>query len=237
MKAGRSMNLFIKRLFDIVAALLLSVIFIPVWIIVAIAIKADSKGSIFFKQERRTKDGRVFWMFKFRTMVADAEQMGAGLFVYEDDDRVTKVGHFLRNTSIDELPQLFNILKGDMSFIGPRPCVKYELGDFETLNSTYKKRFQMKAGLTGLAQCNERNCCGWDKKVLYDNEYIDLFKKRGILIDIAILFKTVFFVFSRKHVYETKADESMTAEEAAKAEEERIIRLAHLPDGDENNEV
>ncbi|MCR4615075.1 MAG: sugar transferase [Clostridiales bacterium] len=228
------MNLFLKRLFDIVSALILFILLIPAWMIVSIAIKADSKGPVLFRQDRRTKDGRVFQMLKFRTMVMDAEHMGAGLFVYEDDTRLTKVGRFLRNTSIDELPQILNILRGDMSVVGPRPCVKYELGDFDTLNSTYKKRFQMKAGLTGLAQCSERNDCSWDKKVVYDNEYIDLFRKKGILIDIKILFKTLLLVFSKKNVYETKADESMTAEEAAKAEEERIIRLAHLPDGEEN---
>mgnify|MGYP002509152430 CR=1 FL=1 len=85
-------------------------------------------------------------------MVVDAEKSGAGLFNYKDDPRVTKVGRFLRNSSIDELPQLFNIFKGDMSVVGPRPCVVYELGDFDTLNKRYKKRFEMKAGLTGLAQ-------------------------------------------------------------------------------------
>ena len=128
-------------------------------------------------------------MIKFRSMVVNAEQMGAGLFNYENDPRVTKVGRFLRDTSIDELPQLFNILSGDMSVIGPRPCVTYELGDFETLNKKYKKRFQMKAGLTGWAQVKGRNDITWDEKVTYDNEYIDLFKQQGILIDIRILFE------------------------------------------------
>ena len=142
------LNLFIKRCFDFVSCLIAVILLTPVWIIVAIAIKLDSKGSIFFKQGRRTKDGRVFQMLKFRSMVVDAEKQGTGLFSYDNDPRVTKVGAFLRKTSIDELPQFFNVLKGDMSLVGPRPCVTYELGDFDTLNKKYKKRFQVKGGIT-----------------------------------------------------------------------------------------
>ena len=119
-------------------------------------------------------------MYKFRSMIVDAEKMGAGLFNYKDDPRVTKVGKFLRKSSLDELPQLFNIFFGDMSVVGPRPCVTYELGDFETLNKKYKKRFQVKAGLTGLAQVKGRNDISWDEKVTYDNQYVDGFKKYGI---------------------------------------------------------
>lgn len=224
------MNLFLKRAFDIVSAGIVSIILLPVWIIVAIAIKLDSKGPVFFRQGRRTKDGRIFQMFKFRSMVVNAEQMGAGLFNYENDPRVTKVGRVLRNTSIDELPQLFNILKGDMSVVGPRPCVTYELGDFDTLNKKYKKRFQVKAGLTGWAQVKGRNDISWDEKVTYDNEYVDLFQKQGVLIDIRILFESVIKVFKKENIYENKTDSSMTDEEAAKFEEEEIIRIAHLPD-------
>lgn len=223
-------NLFIKRLFDIASSGLLALILTPLWIIVAIWIKTDSKGPVFFKQGRRTKNGRVFNMLKFRSMVVNAEQMGTGLFNYENDPRVTKAGRFLRNTSIDELPQLFNILKGDMSVVGPRPCVTYELGDFETLNKRYKKRFEVKAGLTGLAQVKGRNDISWDEKVGYDNQYVDEFKRIGVLADIKILFDSVIKVFKKEDIYENKADESMTDAEAAKFEEEEIIRIAHLPD-------
>lgn len=125
----------IKRSFDLCASLAGCVVLIPVWIGVAIAIKCDNKGPVFFKQERRTKDGHVFKMLKFRSMVANAEHMGTGLFSYDNDPRITKVGKFLRKTSIDELPQLINVLKGDISLVGPRPCVKYELGDFDTLST------------------------------------------------------------------------------------------------------
>lgn len=224
------LNQIIKRLFDIVSSCLLILLLIPLWIIVAIAIKLDSKGPVFFKQGRRTKDGRVFQMLKFRSMVVDAENMGAGLFNYENDPRVTRIGRFLRNSSIDELPQLFNILKGDMSVVGPRPCVTYELGDFDTLNKRYKKRFTVKAGLTGLAQVKGRNDISWDEKVGYDNSYVDEFKKYGALEDIKILFWSVIKVFKKEDIYENKADSSMTDEDAAKLEEEEIIRNAHLPD-------
>jgi lipopolysaccharide/colanic/teichoic acid biosynthesis glycosyltransferase len=220
-------NLFIKRVFDIVSSGLLALILTPLWIIVAIWIKTDSKGPVFFKQGRRTKGGRVFQMLKFRSMVVNAEQMDAGLFNYENDPRVTKAGRFLRNTSIDELPQLFNILKGDMSVVGPRPCVTYELGDFETLNKRYKKRFEVKAGLTGLAQVKGRNDIRWDDKVGYDNQYVDEFKRIGVIEDIKILFESVIKVFKKEDIYENKADESMTDAEAAKFEEEEIIRIAH----------
>lgn len=221
---------FFKRIFDIFSSFIAILLLIPVWIIIPVAIKCDSKGPVFFKQERRTKNGKVFKMLKFRSMVVNAEQSGAGLFNYKDDPRVTKVGRFLRNSSIDELPQLFNIFKGDMSVVGPRPCVRYELGDFETLNKKYKKRFEMKAGLTGLAQVKGRNDISWDEKVEYDNQYIDNFKRHGIFTDIKILWLSVIKVFKKEDIYENKADENLDDAEAARLEEEKIIRLAHLPD-------
>jgi lipopolysaccharide/colanic/teichoic acid biosynthesis glycosyltransferase len=224
------LNLFIKRAFDIASSGFLALLLTPLWIVVSIWIKIDSKGPVFFKQGRRTKNGRVFSMLKFRSMVVNAESMGAGLFNYENDPRVTKAGRFLRNSSIDELPQLFNILKGDMSVVGPRPCVTYELGDFDTLNKRYKKRFEVKAGLTGLAQVKGRNDISWDEKVGYDNQYVDEFKSIGILIDLKILFWSVIKVFKKENIYENKADNSMTDAEAAEFEEEEIIRIAHLPD-------
>ena len=224
------MNLFIKRVFDIVSSSLFAILLIPLWIIVSIAIKVDSQGPVLFKQGRRTKDGRVFEMLKFRSMVVNAEKTGAGLFNYENDPRVTKVGRFLRDTSIDELPQLWNIVRGDMSVVGPRPCVTYELGDFDTLNKRYRKRFEVKAGLTGLAQVKGRNIFSWDDKVAYDNQYVDEFKRIGVIEDIKILAWSVGKVFKKDDIYESKADESMTDAEAARLDEAEIIRMAHLPD-------
>lgn len=224
------LNLGLKRIFDIVASFIAIVLLTPVWIGASIAIKRDSEGPVFFQQERRTKDGKVFRMLKFRSMVINAEKMGTGLFNYENDPRVTKVGRKLRDSSVDELPQLFNIFLGTMSVVGPRPCVKYELGEFETLNNRYKKRFQVKAGLTGLAQIKGRNDISWDEKVTYDNEYVDKFGKIGIFEDIYILILSVFRAFRNENIYESKVDEAMDDAEAAKAAEEEIIRIAHMPD-------
>ncbi|MBQ8783086.1 MAG: sugar transferase [Clostridia bacterium] len=225
-----SLNLFLKRFFDIIISGFALVLLLPVWVAVAVAIKMDSDGPVLFKQERRTKGGRVFQMYKFRSMVVNAEGMGTGLFNYENDPRVTKVGKWLRNSSVDELPQLWNVFKGDLSLVGPRPCVKYELGDFDTLNKKYKKRFEVKGGIAGLAQVKGRNENSWDEKVTYDNQYIEDFKKQGILLDIKILFETAIKVFKKQDIYEEKADSSMDDAEAAKLAEEEIIRLAHLPD-------
>lgn len=223
------LNLFIKRLFDICSSAVAIIILIPLWVIVAIAIKMDSKGPVLFKQGRRTKDGKVFKMWKYRSMVVNAENMGSGLFSYDNDPRITKVGAFLRKTSIDELPQLFNVLMGDISVVGPRPCVTYELGDFDTLNKKYKKRFGMKGGITGLAQCKGRNENSWDEKVTLDNEYIDLFKEEGFWLDIKILWWTIAKVFQSANINEEQR-EGMTDEESAALDDEEVKRIAHLPD-------
>lgn len=222
-------NLFIKRLFDICSSAVAIVFLLPLWIIVGIWIKIDSKGPILFKQGRRTKDGRIFSMWKYRSMVENAENMGSGLFSYDDDPRITKAGAFIRKASIDELPQLFNVLAGDISVVGPRPCVTYELGDFDTLNKKYKKRFQMKGGITGLAQCKGRNENSWEEKVTLDNEYIDRFKTEGFWLDIKIIWWTVAKVFQSVNINETKR-EGMTAEESAALDDEEVKRIAHLPD-------
>lgn len=223
------LNLFIKRLFDICSSACAIVVLLPVWIIVGIWIKTDSKGPILFKQGRRTKDGQVFNMWKYRSMVVNAESMGSGLFSYDNDPRITKSGAILRKTSIDELPQLFNVLKGDISVVGPRPCVTYELGDFDTLNKKYKKRFQMKGGITGLAQCKGRNENSWNEKVTLDNEYIDRFKKEGFWLDLKIIWWTIAKVFQSANINEEQR-EGMSAEESAALDDEEVKRIAHLPD-------
>ena len=222
-------NLLLKRVFDIVLSFCAIVVLTPLWIVVGIWIKMDSEGPILFKQGRRTKDGRVFKMWKYRSMVVNAETMGSGLFSYDNDPRITKSGAILRKTSIDELPQLFNVLKGDISVVGPRPCVTYELGDFDTLNKKYKKRFQMKGGITGLAQCKGRNENSWDEKVTLDNEYIDRFKKEGFWLDIKIIWWTIAKVFQSANINEEQR-EGMSAEESAALDDEEVKRIAHLPD-------
>ncbi len=222
----------IKRTFDFCVSLIACILLIPVWVIIAIAIKLDSKGPVFFVQERRTKNGRVFPMLKFRSMVVNAENIGTGLFSYDNDPRITRVGSFLRKTSLDELPQLLNVFVGDISIVGPRPCVKYELGDFDTLNRKYKKRFQMRGGITGLAQAKGRNENSWEEKVALDNEYIDRFMKEGIFLDMKIIWWTVIGVFASKNINETKADDTLSDIEAAELSDEEVKRLAHLPDNE-----
>lgn len=227
------LNLVLKRIFDIFLSGIAIIVLLPVWIVISIAIKFDSKGPIIFSQKRRTKDGKIFEMYKFRSMVVDAEKMGTGLFNYANDPRVTKVGRFMRNTSIDELPQLFNVFKGDISIVGPRPCVSYELGEYETLNKKYKKRFQVKGGITGLAQDRGRNENSWDEKVTLDNQYIDEFKKKGIFLDIKIIIETIAKVFKKSDIYEEKVDGAKNDAESAEIAEKEIIRIAHLPDDGE----
>ena len=227
-----NVNFFIKRFFDILLSVIAIIVVAPMWVIVAIAIKFDSEGPVFFCQQRLTKDGKTFKMYKFRTMVVDAEHRGTGLFNYADDPRVTKVGRFLRDTSIDELPQLFNVLKGELSIVGPRPPVTYELGDYSTLNAKYKRRFSMRGGLTGLAQIKGRNENSWEEKVYYDNLYISLFEKQGVWLDIKIILETFIEVFSRKNICEENFSDSLSDIEAAKLAAEEVIRLAHLPDED-----
>lgn len=220
----------VKRSFDLVASIIGFIVLIPVLIVVSIVIKADSRGPIFFRQERRTKDGKVFKMLKFRSMIVNAEQIGTGLFSYDNDPRITRVGKILRKTSIDELPQLINVIKGDISLVGPRPCVKNELGDYDTLNKKYKKRFQVKGGITGLAQARGRNENSWEEKVMLDNEYIDRFKKEGIFLDAKILWWTITGVFCSKNINESKIDNNLSDEAAAKLSDEEVKRIAHLPD-------
>lgn len=223
----------LKRFFDIVLSAMALIVCIPVFAIIGICIKIDSKGPVFFRQDRRGKDGKIFHMYKFRSMVQNAESMGSGLFNYEGDPRVTKVGRFLRNTSLDELPQFFNVLNGTMSFVGPRPSVTYELGDYETLNKRYKKRFQVTPGITGLAQVSGRNDISWDEKVNLDNKYIDEFKKKGIFLDIYILIKTVYNVFQKKDIYEEKMESGVSDAESAEMAEREIIAKAHSLEPDD----
>ncbi len=224
-----TLHLFLKRAFDVAASLIAMILLLPLWIGVAIAIKCDSRGPVIFSQERLTRGGRRFRMYKFRSMLINAEHQGAGLFNYADDPRVTRLGRLLRDKSIDELPQLWNVLKGDLSLVGPRPPVAYELGDFHTLNKRYKRRFLMRGGITGLAQIKGRNDISWEEKVTYDNQYISLFKKQGIWLDIKIILATAAKVGKGADIYEVKADASLSDTMSAKLAEEETIRIAHTP--------
>ena len=215
---------FLKRFFDLIFSLIFLILLLPVLFIIALFIKIDSKGPVFFKQDRLTLNGKVFTIYKFRTMVENAEKMGTGLFSYDGDSRITRVGQFLRKTSLDEIPQLINIIIGNMSIVGPRPPVSYELGDYKDLNDEYKKRFTVLPGVTGLAQVIGRNELPWEEKVKYDNQYIEKFKKYGIFLDIKIIFLTFARVFNKTDIVETRNEKfaNLSDEEIAKKTAEEI---------------
>jgi len=196
--------LIVKSFLDFIFALFLLILLLPLMFLIAFVVKIDSMGPVFFKQKRIGRNGKVFSIYKFRTMIENAENMGTGLFNYKDDFRVTRVGKLLRLTSLDELPQLYNILMGDMSFVGPRPPVTYELGKFEDLNEEQKKRFIIKPGITGLAQISGRNELSWDDKIKLDNIYIEELKRFGFMIDLKIILLTIYKVLSMEGSYEVK---------------------------------
>lgn len=208
------MYFFVRRILDTLVSALALVVLSPVLLIIAVAIRIDSKGSVVFKQLRVGKDGKPYYMYKFRTMVPNAQNMGTGVYSFKGDPRITRVGHFLRKTSLDELLQLWNVVKGDMAIIGPRSPVVGHFPEYETLSPEYKRRFSVLPGITGLAQVTGRNELLWDEKVKYDNIYIDKVKKYGPLYDIKILFLTVIRVFSMADVSESQ--ENMEKNEAMK---------------------
>lgn len=197
------MYFIVRRVVDTLLSLIALIILSPVLLIVAIAIKLDSKGEVIFKQLRIGKNGKAYNMYKFRTMVPNAQNMGTGVYSFANDPRITKVGRFLRKSSLDELPQLWNVVKGDMALVGPRSPVVGHFPEYDTLNAAYKRRFSVLPGITGLAQVVGRNEFTWDEKVKYDNIYIDKVKKYGPFYDIKILFLTVARVFSMSDVAET----------------------------------
>ena len=192
--------LFIKRSIDRICSLAGIIVLSPVFLIVAVLIKIeDPKGSIFFCQERNGQHPNTFKMYKFRSMVNNAEELLKDLqhkneqtgpaFKMADDPRITKVGKFIRKTSLDELPQLFNILKGDMSLVGPRPPIPREVREY---NSYQMQRLLVKPGLTCIWQVSGRNNIGFDEWVDMDLEYI---KTRNLLLDIKLILKTVKVLF------------------------------------------
>ena len=192
--------LFFKRAMDIIGSLCGIILLSPLLIIVALAIKIeDPKGSIFFSQQRCGKDNKLFPMYKFRSMVSNAEElleelmehneMDGPVFKIKDDPRITRVGKFIRKTSIDELPQLFNILRGDMSIVGPRPAIPHEVAEY---SHYHKQRLLVKPGLTCIWQVSGRNSIGFDEWMEMDLEYIE---KRNLWMDIKLIFKTVGVLF------------------------------------------
>ncbi|WP_305014618.1 sugar transferase [Ammoniphilus sp. CFH 90114] len=190
-----TMGNFIKKMIDFSISFLVLTFLSPFLVLIAIAIKIDSNGPVFFKQERVGKKGKLFYIYKFRSMVMGAEKIQIGNVKGENDTRITKVGMFIRRYSLDELPQLINILKGDMSIVGPRPTLKYQV---EQYNDFQMRRLEVKPGITGWAQVNGRNNLTWSEKIKLDNWYIDNW---SIFLDIKVLYKTMFVLFRKNEVY------------------------------------
>lgn len=201
-----------KRLIDIVASLVLAVLFLPIWIIIPILILLDSKGPAFYEQERIGKNRKIFNLYKFRTMKHGADKFWSGKsklsnkarqsgwkLEIADDPRITRLGKFLRQTSIDEMPQVFNILKGDMSLVGPRPIREIEVKDALSRYGKNTKRhidtsLTVKPGLTGPWQISGRNDISWDNRVKMDAAYA---KRQSILEDLTIIIKTPLAMISK----------------------------------------
>lgn len=207
----RNFQLIVKRTFDIVVSAMMIVVFtiIPVFIVVPILVKLSSKGPAVFVQERMGKDQKVFKIFKFRTMKLPPEGTYSvdgklykpnGELLEPSSTRITKIGAFLRKTSLDEFMQLFNVLNGTMSFVGPRPTLPYQV---ENYTDEQKRRFDVRPGVTGWAQVNGRNGLTWTEKIQFDLEYVDNF---SLWMDIKILFKTVAVVFKKEEIEFTKED-------------------------------
>ena len=183
----------VKRGLDIVfSGILLLIGGIPM-LLVALLIKIDSKGPALFEQERLGVNGKVFKIYKFRSMVVGAEQQGSGVYSGEGDPRVTRIGRILRATSIDELPQLINILKGEMSFIGPRPALTYHPWPFDEYTEKQKKMFAVRPGITGWAQINGRKEVEWPRRIELNIWYVE---HMSFLLDLKIFFKTFLKVFT-----------------------------------------
>ena len=196
---------FFKRLFDFVLSLLAIIVLSPILLITAILVKTKLGSPVIFKQERPGKNEKIFTLYKFRTMTDEKDENGNLL---SDEIRLTKFGKMLRSTSLDELPELFNILKGDMSIVGPRPLLVSYLPYY---NETEKHRHDVRPGLTGLAQVSGRNYIAWDDRFRKDVEYVN---NQSFLLDVKIIMDTVKLVLKKSNIAtNTRTVESNFAEE------------------------
>ena len=178
---------YIKRVMDIFISLILLIVLSIPMIIIGIAIKIESKGSAIFKQVRTGKNGKNFYLLKFRSMVIDND-----VHNLKEENKVTRIGRFIRKTSLDELPQIFNVLKGDMSLIGPRPWIPEY---YENFTEEQKRRVEVRPGITGLAQAVGRNNLSVFEKISYDIEYI---KNLSFIMDIKVIFMTIKTIFTKE---------------------------------------
>lgn len=183
----------VKRFLDVTASFLGLVLLSPLLLAVSILIKIDSRGPVIFRQKRIGRNGKVFEIYKFRSMCVGAEKTGSGVYSGKGDARVTRIGKILRATSIDELPQLLNILKGEMSFVGPRPPLTYHPWKYEECTDFQKRMFEVRPGITGWAQVNGRKDVEWHKRIELNVWYVD---HMSLLLDIKIMFMTAFKVLT-----------------------------------------
>lgn len=192
------MQKVIKRLIDIILSLIVLIVFLPMWIIVAILIKSTSKGSILFLQERPGQHKKIFKVYKFRTMKPGSEKMIKGQEVMKDDARVTSIGKFLRRTKIDEIPQVLNVLKGEMSLVGPRP---ERIASLKEYDDRIVKRLDMKPGMTGLAQVSGNIHLNLQDRYNHDVYYVEHY---SLWLDIKIIFRTIGVVLFGEDKYVDK---------------------------------
>ncbi len=185
MNRTQKISLAVKAVFDRLAAAVLLILLSPVFAVIALLIYLQDRGPVFFLQKRIGKDEKQFTIYKFRSMIVNADDLLDQKEILKTGKRITRVGAFLRKTSLDEIPQLINVLRGEMSFVGPRPVLVETL---YRLTDEQKKRFRMKPGITGLATVSGRNLLKWSKRIELDNHYIDNFHLGN---DLVILFKTV----------------------------------------------
>ncbi len=195
MKTSKNKEFILKRIIDVVISGIGLIILFPIFVIIGVLIKLDSKGPVFFIQKRAGKDGKIFQAYKLRTMADKAEKIGLGYDIEKNDFRITRIGKYLR-WGIDELPQLINVLKGEMSLVGPRPTLLYQVNQYTKWE---KQRMKMKPGITGWALVNGRNILSWPEKIKLDIWYIDHW---SFFLDIKILFKTLFIVAKGEGIYE-----------------------------------
>ncbi len=179
-----------KRLFDVAIGVVVLLVFGFPMLLIAVLIKLEDRGPVFYRQERIGRDGRAFMLTKFRSMVVGAETQGAGFLVEKRDRRITRIGRWLRKLSLDELSQVFDVLRGDMSIIGPRPGLRYQ---FELYDEEQRRRLAVRPGITGWAQVNGRNAIRWPERIRLDLEYVD-----GLTFgkDLLVLVKTIPAVLS-----------------------------------------
>ncbi len=185
----------LKRIIDVVVSGIGLIILFPIFVIIGILIKIDSKGPVFFRQKRVGKGSKIFVAYKLRTMVDSAEKIGLRHEIKKDDERITRIGKHLR-WGIDELPQLINVIKGEMSMVGPRPALPHQV---EKYSVRERRRLEVKPGITGWALINGRNALSWSERIKLDIWYIDHW---SFCLDLKILFKTIWVViFTREGVY------------------------------------